>query len=119
MKIILSFVVLITTLNMAAQNSWKVYLGKKELLSSKESADSGNIIHLTDADLKSQNDLVITFFEEEPQEDWSRVMSVTGNNDTELTRKEKARILRIIMIDLKKFLQEKFPGKNLYLVIAR
>lgn len=99
------FLIIFVSINMTAQNNWKVYLGKKELLGANTENESKNIVKLTAADLKDEVDLVITFYEAEPQKDWTRIISVFGNNDTELVKKEGVRMLRISMNDLKTYLQ--------------
>lgn len=105
MKTIVSFLAIITALNMTAQNNWKVYLGKKELLSTGSSDEAKNIIVLTGNDLKGGAELVVTFHEAEPQKDWQRILSIAGNSDTELVRKEGVRMLKISATDLSNYFQ--------------
>lgn len=103
MKLAFSFFAIVITLSMTAQNSWQVYLGKKQLLNAELPDEEKNRIVLTGNDLRSKTELVVAFHESGMQKDWIRIFSLAGNNDTELMRKEGVRMLKITTADLNRY----------------
>jgi ribosomal protein S24E len=96
---------LLFTLNSAfmlqAQDSWKVYHNKSELKNIEEENESKNIISINSSSLNKEGEFVLTYFEKEPQKDWSRFMAVFDNQDNELLQRKNLRMLKVSNATLK------------------
>lgn len=97
--------ILLFTINSAfmlqAQDSWKVYHNKTEILVTEEKSESKNIVSINSATLNKEGELVLTYFEKEPQKDWSRFIAVFDNQDNELLQRKNLRILKVSNASLK------------------
>lgn len=73
-----------------AQDSWKVCLDKKILLSTSIENVEKNVIRISPADLKKAKNLIVSYKEANVQKGWERSISVYTEKDEEL-QKQKGR----------------------------
>lgn len=107
MKVFLFCIIIITSLNMTAQDSWKVYCGKKQLLKTSVSDEVKNIIRLDEKALSGKNDFIIKYTDEDPQKDWKRMIAVFDEKDNQLRIVENADTFTLPVAELKEMLEKK------------
>jgi hypothetical protein len=88
-----------------AQDSWKVSLDKKVLLSSSIEDEQKNVVKITSADLKKSKTFEIIFKEASAQKGWERTISIYDEKDKEL-KKQKGNKFSLKASDLKSLLNQ-------------
>lgn len=112
MKTLFTFLLSVAALALNAQDSWKVSLDKKSLLSTSSEDAEKNVVKLSAADLKKS--LVIAYTEASPQKGWERTITIYNDKDAEL-KKATSKKLTLKASDLKK-LFEKSKTLKIYTV---
>jgi hypothetical protein len=77
-----------------AQDSWKVALNGKELLSTGEEKPDGNIVTLSKTDLAKTANFLVKYTEKEPQTGWKRSIVLVDKGENEM-QTETGRILTV------------------------
>ncbi len=90
----------------AQNNSWKIKLNNKSLLSTSKEDETKNIRKISAATWKKNGFLEISFKEAEPGK-WYRSFLLYDKEDNELFRKDSTTKLKIAFADLKKLLNGK------------
>lgn len=106
MKILLFSLLINSAIMVLAQDGWKVYHNKTELLKSSQENESKNIIAIASSSLNKPGELVISYLEKKPLKDWIRIIAVFDKNDNEILKKEAVRLLKISNKELKKLFTE-------------
>ena len=86
MRFFLLLVLSLASLAMYAQDSWKVCLDKKTVLSASAESEEKNIIKISLAELNKYKTFVISYKETEPQKDWKRTIMAYDEKDKELSK---------------------------------
>lgn len=71
-----------------AQDSWKIKLNTKAILSSNAENEAANTKKVTSSEFDKKGDLEILYKEESAKEGWSRSLLFFDENDNELLRKD-------------------------------
>jgi len=88
-----------------AQDSWKVCLDKKVLLTTSTEDVEKNIINISSEDLKKNKSLVVSYKQVAPQKGWERSISIYTEKDEEL-QKQKGKNFVLKTSELKKLLEK-------------
>jgi len=86
MKLFLVLLLSLTSFTVFAQNSWKVCLDKKTLLSTSEESEQKNIIKISAAGLKKYKNFTVSYRQEDPQKGWRRTISFYDDTNNELLK---------------------------------
>lgn len=107
MKALISlFLFMNCSLAVMAQDSWKVYCGKKLLLATGVSDDSANRVRLDPAVFADKNELRIIFRDADPQAGWIRHFALYRENDSELVKYDGHNEWKIPLSDLGAMLRQ-------------
>lgn len=112
MKIFFLILLSFTGFAAFAQDSWKVCLNKKILLTASTEDAEKNIIHLSPSNLKKSKQLEVIYTEASPQKGWQRTIALYNNNDFELKQQTTKRFT-IKTLELLALFQ-KFKILNVY-----
>lgn len=105
MKLLFAFLFGFVSSAVMAQDSWKVCLDKKVLLStSKEDAEK-NVVNFSLTDLKKNKNFVVSYKEATPQKGWERSISIYTEKDEEL-EKQKGKKIILKTLELKKLFEK-------------
>jgi hypothetical protein len=74
-----------------AQDSWKVSLNGKEVLSTSTEDEAKNVITLKKPDLQKKKDFILTYHEDQKQEGWERTIAAYDGKDAELNKQKGTR----------------------------
>ena len=88
-----------------AQDSWKVCLDKKILLSTSTENVEKNIIAISAADIKKNKNFILSYKEAIPQKGWERNISVYTEKDEEL-QKQKGKKLVLKTSELRELFEK-------------
>jgi hypothetical protein len=86
MKILFAFLLSCIGASAIAQDSWKVCLDKKVLLSTSTEDAEKNVIKISPSGLKKNKSFIIAYKETSPQKGWERTISIYDEKDNELTK---------------------------------
>ena len=89
-----------------AQDSWKVYCGKKELLNTSVSDEEKNIIPLGDSELSSNAEFILQYKDKSLQKDWKRIIALFDEKDSQLLIKEDTKSVTLPMSEIKNLLDK-------------
>lgn len=88
MKIFLLFSLLVTSVVIQAQDSWKVCLNGKTIFSTGTEDAEKNIISIKSSALKKRNSLVVQYKEAQKRPDWERYIAAVIDNGHEASRQK-------------------------------
>src|SRR5215212_8157910 len=88
MKFFLFALSFITSSMSFAQDSWKVILNGKNILTASIESEKKNLITITNADLKKKQEFNLTYTDQAKEKDWQRSIMVVDENDHELLQQE-------------------------------
>jgi len=118
MKIAILFIFLIIAgMSVNSQNSWKVRLNNKTLLSAKEESETANLKKITAAEWKKNGNLELTYTEKAEPGMWKRSFLFYDEKDNQLLSKENTMHAKIPVSTLRKL----FSGKKelrIYTIVA-
>jgi hypothetical protein len=80
------------SLGAVAQNSWKVLLNDKTVLSSSAENEEKNKVLIKKADLKKKKDFSLLYTEKNNKKNWQRVIALYDENDQELFQQEGTKL---------------------------
>ena len=114
MKILYALLLSFTSISAIAQDSWKVCLDKKVLLSTPLEDAEKNVIKISSADLKKAKTFILSYKEAAPQKDWERTITTYDEKDNELKKQTgKKFVLKIAEF---KALLEKYKIIKIYTI---
>ena len=105
MKVLFAFLLSFAGSLAIAQDSWKVCLDKKVLLSTSSEDAEKNVIALSTSDLKKNKSFVLSYKESSAQKGWERSISIYSEKDEEL-QKQKGKKFILKTSELKKLFQK-------------
>jgi hypothetical protein len=105
MKIFFAFLLSLIGTVAFTQDSWKICLDKKTLLTALAEDEQKNTIQISSAELKKGKNLVVTYKEQSRQKGWERTLFVFNENDKEL-KTQVGKKLSLKVSDLKTWLNQ-------------
>jgi hypothetical protein len=105
MKIFFAFLLSLIGTVAFTQDSWKICLDKKTLLTALAEDEQKNTIQISSAELKKGKNLVVTYKEQSQQKGWERTLFVFNENDKEL-KTQIGKKLSLKVSDLKTWLNQ-------------
>jgi hypothetical protein len=105
MKIFFAFLLSLIGTVAFTQDSWKICLDKKTLLTALAEDEQKNTIQISSAELKKGKNLVVTYKEQSQQKGWERTLFVFNENDKEL-KTQVGKKLSLKVSDLKTWLNQ-------------
>lgn len=86
MKIFFVFLMGLIGANAFAQDSWKICLDKKNILTASVEDAEKNIVKINASDLRKNKNLIINYKETTPQKGWERTIAVYDEKDQEIKK---------------------------------
>jgi len=105
MKMLLAFLLSLIGTAAISQDSWKICLDKKTLLTALAEDEQKNRVIISPGDLKKSKNLVVTYKEPSQQKGWERTLFVFNEDDKEL-KTQMGKKLSLKVSDLKDWLNQ-------------
>ena len=86
----------------AQPDSWKVYLNKKLLIDAGREAEIKNTKTIERSELDKPGELIVTYTEGNPNNEWKRTIAIMDENDNNLFEKDEIDKIQVSTMDLKK-----------------
>ncbi|MBO9682475.1 MAG: hypothetical protein J7502_07405 [Flavisolibacter sp.] len=105
MKFVFAFLLSFIGFPAMAQDSWKVCLDRKVLLTTSNEEEKKNIITISVTDLNQSKNFTLGYKESSPQRGWERTIRLYDERNTEL-KKQKGKKFTLKTSELKSLLNQ-------------